>query len=340
MKKATYLICSLLLGYSFSCSSQIKTPHKTEKITFQTGKFQIVGELKIPKEGTKHPLVIMVHGSGPAYSNYFTKIKKTILSAGYATLIWDKPGFGKSKGQLSDKKLQEERAGILLEAINTMKNHPEIDGNLIGVWGISQAGYVIPRAFTKTKDISFMIMVGCPGEDGINQTGYLIKRQLQFAGFSEKEAEEYEEHFKQIFHVKTFEEYIKHAKPLYDNPVQRELGFVSALWDKENWKPHKSDEQGFFNPMTVMEIVTIPALVFFGENDTQVDPIQGVEAYKIALKKAGNKNFRIELIPNGNHNILISETGSIKERSRKGYVPEYLEIMEEWLRGLKTNNKQ
>ena len=334
MKRVFSFIFISFFIFNFSCFSQINIPHKTEEITFQKDSFHIVGELKIPEEGIKHPLVIMVHGDGPAYGSYFTKIKETILGAGYATLMWDKPGFGKSKGQLSEKKLQEERAEILIEAINQMKNRPEIDGNLIGVWGISQAGYVIPRALTKTEDISFMIMVGCPGENGINQTGYLIGRQLQFEGLPEKDAKKFENHFIQLFYAKTFEQYINHAKPLYDNPIQKELGFVSALWDKENWKPHKSDEQGFFDPLTVMETVTIPALVFFGEKDSQVDPIQGLEAYKIALEKAGNKNFRIELIPNGNHNILLTETGSMKERSKKGYVPEYLEIMGKWLRGL------
>ena len=69
----------------------------------------------------------------------------------------------------------------------------------IGVWGISQAGYVIPLALQKTKDISFMIMVGCPGENGIHQTAYLLKRQLQFEGLSEKETNEFKNHFIQLF---------------------------------------------------------------------------------------------------------------------------------------------
>ena len=68
-----------------------------------------------------------------------------------------------------------------------------------------------------------MIKVGCPGESVTFQTAYQIRRQL-------------ENNFIQLFEAETFEEYIKHAQPLYDNPVQRELGFVSALWNKTNWK--------------------------------------------------------------------------------------------------------
>jgi uncharacterized protein len=334
MKRVFSFILISFFVFSFSCSSQINIPHKTEKITFQKNRFQIVGELKIPEEGTKHPLVIMVHGDGPAYRNYFSKLKDCILRAGYATLVWDKPGYGDSNGILNNKHLRAERADVLAAAVEHMKNHPEIDTDRIGVWGISQAGYVIPMALLKTDDISFMIMVGCPGENGINQTGYLIGRQLQFGGFAEKDAKEFENHFVQLFYAKSFEQYIKHAKPLYDNPIQRELGFVSALWNKQNWQPFDSKDEGFFDPITIIETVTIPSLVFFGEKDTQVDPIQGIEAYEKAFQKAGNQNYQIKLIPNANHGIILSETGSMKERSRKGYALEYLEIMEEWLRGL------
>lgn len=181
-------------------------------------------------------------------------------------------------------------------------------------------------------------MVGCPGENGINQTAYLVRRQLEFAGLSAEEANQAEEHFIRIFYAKSFEDYISHAKPLYDNPVQRKLGFVSALWDETNWKPHVPDEEGFYDPITVIEKTTIPALVLFGELDTQADPIQGAKAYMDALTKAGNPHFRVELIPNADHNIILSETGSMKERSRRSakewqnYAPEYLKIMEEWLK--------
>ncbi|UCE20882.1 MAG: alpha/beta hydrolase [Candidatus Aminicenantes bacterium] len=317
--------------------------HEIKKFVFEPGHFKVVGELRIPSGEGKYPLVIMVHGDGPAYKTYFFTLKKCFLQAGYATLMWDKPGFGQSTGKFSQAHLRAERAEILLDAIRHVKCHPSIDSNRIGVWGISQAGYVIPMAYPKTEDISFMIMVGCAGEDGIHQTAYLIRRQLEFEGVTEEEARQAENHFIQIFYAKTFEGYIKHAKPLYDNPVQRKMGFVSALWDETNWKPHSPESEAFYNPIDIIEKITIPVLAFFGEKDTQVDPIQGVEAYKKALTKAGNKNFRVELIPNADHNIILCKTGSMRERRSRSskewqnYAPEYLEIMEEWLKKISRN---
>ncbi|MBN1165200.1 MAG: alpha/beta fold hydrolase [Candidatus Krumholzibacteriota bacterium] len=340
MRRWSILIAASLALSLVSCSSRSGVPHSTEEVTFQSGRFRVKGELRIPPGEGRHPLVIMVHGDGPAHRSYFFKLKETILRAGYATLMWDKPGHGKSTGKFSDENLRKERAQILVDAIAAMKTHPAVDAGRIGVWGISQAGYVIPLALSRTDDISFMILVGCAGENGINQTAYLIRRQLEFAGVSPVEAREAEDHFIRLFYAQTFEEYIIHAKPLYDNPVQRKLGFVSALWDEENWRPHHEGEEGFFDPLEIMEKTTIPALVFFGEKDTQVDPVQGARAYREALSRAGNGNFRVELIAGADHNIILCETGSMEERNRRSgkgwsnYAPAYLEIMEEWLKGL------
>lgn len=335
---------AIWIGIVWICTTFIFTCYgksiSAETIRFQSNPFDITAELRKPEGEGPYPLVIFVHGDGPAYRSHSSTLKACVLDAGYATLMWDKPGYGESTGEFSSGHLRRERAGILVDAIETMKKHPEIDGSRIGVWGISQAGYVIPMALEKTNDIAFMILVGCPGENGIQQTAYLIKRQLESEGFSDEVAQNAENHFIRLFHAETFEEYIQHARPLYDNPVQRDLGFVSALWDKDNWKPIDPGREGFYDPMDVMETVTVPALVFFGAKDTQVDPIQGREAYQNAFKHAGNKNFQIEIIDDADHNIILCETGSMRERSRRtrkgwsNYAPEYIEIMGTWLKAL------
>jgi pimeloyl-ACP methyl ester carboxylesterase len=100
------------------------------------------------------------------------------------------------------------------------------------------------------------------------------------------------------------------------------------------------DGEYYWNPIEVIEKTTIPVLAVFGEKDTQIDPIQGAQAYRDALTHAGNRNFRIELIPGTDHNIILSETGCIEEREDRSrsewtnYAPQYLDIIEEWLKEL------
>jgi len=67
--------------------------------------------------------------------------------AGYATFIWDKPGYGKSTGKFDEKQLLHQRAKILIHAIEAIKKEPLIDHRRIGLWGISQGGYVMSIMF-------------------------------------------------------------------------------------------------------------------------------------------------------------------------------------------------
>lgn len=306
-------------------------------IQFTSGKFEIHAELLTPTSDGPHGLVIMVHGDGPAYMRYFSAIKQNFLKAGYATLIWDKPGFGKSKGNLSDKTLAEERAQILLDAINEMKSNSNIDAGDIGVWGISQAGYVIPRALHSTDDISFMILVGAAGENGIRQTAYYIYQQLICEGASEDSAKLAEQQFIGLFYAKTFDQYYDFAKPLVDDPKIRQMGFVTAMWAEDQWKAYEGDEQSFYDPISAIQNTNIPTLVFFGALDKNVNPLQGVEAYTSAFEIAGNNNSQVKLVDGADHDIIISETGCARERASRNtkgwsnYAPEYLHTMQEWL---------
>lgn len=84
-------------------------------------------------------------------------------------------------------------------------------------------------------------------------------------------------------------------------------------------------------------------LVFLGEKDRNVNPFQSVEAYKNALRKAGNQNFPVERISETDHNNILCKTSCQKERRNRtrkewsNYAPAYLDQMEDWLKKLSLN---
>ncbi len=308
-----------------------------EDVQFTSGGFEVHGELLTPAGDGPHGLVIMVHGDGPAYIRYYSRIKQTFLEVGYATLIWDKPGFGKSKGHLSDKTLAKERAQILLDAINEIKGRSNIDAGDIGVWGISQAGYVIPRVLPSSDAISFIILVGAAGENGIRQTAYYIYQQLICEGVPEDTARLAEQRFIGLYYARTFGEYRDAAKPLVDDPRIRKMGFVTAMWKEDQWKAYEGDEESFYDPVSAIRNADIPTLVVFGALDKNVNPLQGVKAFTSALEIASSSNSQVELIDGADHDIIMSETGCAHERAARttkgwsNYAPEYLQTMREWL---------
>ncbi len=322
-------------------------PPRVEEIIFHSGSFKVVGDLRLPAGRSPHPVVVFVHGDGPndrTAGGTYPPIMERMERAGYATLAWDKPGTGESTGQIDRSRLGEQRAQIVLDAIEILKAHPDIDARQIGLWGISQAGYVMPRALSRSADIAFMIAVSCPGMAGVGQGAYLVSAQAVCAGVPEEEAEQMRRLLTEIESAPTYNEYVQYKVALDALPGIASaaiFGYRTGVRPEEEWHVHDAESEYVWNPIQVIEQVTIPVLAFFGEKDTQVDPIQGAQAYQEALGRAGNPSFRVELIPGTDHNIIVSETGCLDEREKRprsewtNYPPEYLDTLEEWLRELR-----
>src|SRR5512136_3026400 len=95
-----------------------------EEITFQSGEFTLVGDLRTPSGTGPFPVVLFVHGDGPANRTMFgmyLPIMERMLRAGYAVFSWDNPGVGESTGTTSSFQRTQQQAQIAMGAIKVMK---------------------------------------------------------------------------------------------------------------------------------------------------------------------------------------------------------------------------
>jgi pimeloyl-ACP methyl ester carboxylesterase len=343
MKK--FLLALLLTLFLCGCGNRVAIEQmenrkfgdqeaRGEEIDFQSGKFKLVGELRMPLEGENHPAIIMLHGSGGATRNGrvpFIPLIEIFLRNGYAVFSWDKPGSGESTGDFSDELTQ--RAEILVDGIKVLTEHPSIDPDRIGLWGISQAGWVMPLAIEQSEDVAFMIVVSGGAEDSIEQMAYQVGQQVVCKGGSQEQEALVEQYWAQMNKATLYEDYREAAEVLVEIP-QIQAAYNLSLNEKENWKAWPRDIDAFIDPMEVIEHTTIPMLVFYGELDKNIDPVQGAEAYEAALQSAGNQDYQIEVLPNVGHVLTPAKTGCLNEAGGSTYTPEYLEILEEWLQHL------
>ena len=307
-----------------------------QEICFETKDFSIVGDLRFPEEGSIHPVIIMVHGSGNATRNGavdFEPMIEIFLRNGYAVLSWDKPGSGVSTGQLENGYVIFQRADIIAEAVEVLKENPSIDPTNIGLWGISQAGWVMPKAMEKTDGISFMIVVSGGGEDGIDQGAFQQGQMLLCDGGSLEDATTVEQYWSEMNKAETYEEYRNAVEILLEVP------WITAntplfLQNEENWTPWPRDIDAFYDPMTTIRKSKIPILAFYGGKDRYVDPFQGADAYEAAFEVAGNSQDQLCFIENANHVMIQAETGCPGEVVGNQYMTDYLETMEFWLMDL------
>jgi alpha/beta superfamily hydrolase len=85
-----------------------------------------------------------------------------LIRHGMAVLTYDKRGVGGSTGDWNTASF-EELASDVVAGFRYMKTRDDIDSTHIGLLGVSQAGWVMPLAALRAKDIAFLISVSGPG---------------------------------------------------------------------------------------------------------------------------------------------------------------------------------
>ena len=341
-KYAVLLCLFLFIAASGSYTEEKNTNWHEEEIGFTAGGFSLKGVLVKPEASGPFPAVIFIHGDGPinrTMLGYYVPIWEKFVEAGYACMSWDKPGVGKSTGGFGDNTLFHDRASIAAEAVRFLGAREDIDGKRIGLWGISQAGYIMPLATSLTDNISFMIAVSCPGMNSIEQGAYFIEKQLIDEGVEFQEAGKCAEYYLKSRYAKSYDEYFKYVELLGKQPYLKRTGWAE-ITPEDRYAPLQPDSQSLFNPVSVLEEITFPVLAVFGEKDTQIPPEISAEAYRDALQKTGNEHFKVIMFPDADHVIFNTITGSLKEWEDKfrnqhmDYAPGYLDTMAVWLEGL------
>jgi uncharacterized protein len=368
-RKLTFLFLVILLLLP-ACARQPQ-PARIEEITFQSGEFTLVGDLRTPAGTGPFPVVLFVHGDNLANRTMFgmyLPIMERMLRAGYAVFSWDNPGAGESTGTTDRYRITQQQAQILMDAIKVMKAHPDIDSDRIGLWGVSMAGWVMPRVLMESDDVAFMICQSCGSMSGHDEFAFLTVAQGYCGGVPEEDADRLEILLAELDEARTFntyEGYLHYREVLDELAALGSVTVPSSVVSEAGWLANDPDSPAW-SPVHVYEQVRIPVLAIWGERDTRVDPIRAAHAYRDALEQAGNSNYRIEIIPGADHILTPSETGCISEEGQRlerilakqgftledldaldpqdpvlltlgsawPYAPEYLDLIEEWLRGL------
>jgi pimeloyl-ACP methyl ester carboxylesterase len=137
--------------------------------TFPSGDIRLAYTLDLPAGTGPFPAIVMGHGSGEVTRQQLTSLALGLVQAGFAVLRYDKRGVGGSGGvyEVAGNVANSERvfpilAGDMLAGIEFLKTRPEVDPARIGLFGVSQAGWIIPLAASRSSDVKFMILVVGP----------------------------------------------------------------------------------------------------------------------------------------------------------------------------------
>ena len=180
----------------------------------------------------------------------------------------------------------------------------------IGLQGDSQAGWVIPIAAARTRDIAFIVMVAASGVSPAQQEVFSMEHKIRSARLSERVVDTGR----------------KARKLLDDYAYAVYQGRLPATDDLQEVIRLRTDH----DPVPVLEQISQPVLIILGEADAFVPTKHSAAVFDTVLRKAGNRDYTIIVYPGANHGIQVPTTNA-QDETTFTYVDGYRDTMTSWV---------
>jgi pimeloyl-ACP methyl ester carboxylesterase len=268
-------------------------------------------ELRIERDGASlaasyspagETVIVALHGAGEGTRDYplYRHLHEVLPPAGIGVVTFDRRGEGGSTGDSSRGRfeLQVEDALAVLEAI---------DAERIGLWGISQGGWVGPLAAAASEEVAFLVLIASTGVTPAEQMMYAVEKQLLLAGYGEDvvaRALELRRRFEDWVHTTAPEPDEELAADLWaglDEPWWSQVWLPPTLLDAESVRLW-IDEMDF-DPRPIFARVRVPTLLFYGEADSWTP----VEPSVAAWRAARGPEVEIVVVPCAEHDLRLSD---------------------------------
>jgi pimeloyl-ACP methyl ester carboxylesterase len=303
--------------------------------SFKSGANTLKGVLVVPKTRGPHPAVVFVHGSGGLDRDHWTThpaLREHLARHGIASLCWDKPGVGASTGDWTRQSFRD-RAHEAIDAVKLLKARPDIDRKHVGLWGISQGGWICPLAASLSPDVAFIILVSAPAGTIEEQDLYRVEHEMHADNMPEED-------------MKKALAFVRRRLTLIRDGSYEKLAAAQREVSGENWFKNYVHHLGpgdfafgkkniRYDGRPILKQVQCPVLVIVGERDTIVSAKTSAAQIADILKRAGNKDVTVKLLANADHFMHVTKTGGPKEIHARGrkreFVPGYFATITDWL---------
>ncbi len=322
------------------CACQVcarSAPLREEQVQFSNGGIRLAGTVVLPAGIGRHPAVVMFHGSGPQARDAF--MARWFAKQGLVALTYDKRGVGDSSGDYRQVPFTD-LCGDGLAGIDLLKARKEVDPQRIGVWGVSQGGWLGPLAASRSREVAFVIAVSGPGVSPGEQMIFYYASELRAQGFSDSEIADASSLRSKVWHYLATGAGYAEAKAalvrdrsrrwyaavqaqndglfaMSDSAILDDPSVRSRLWFRVEMN---------YDPTAALRRLSAPALFLFGEKDELVPVGKSVEIIRRTLTETHTCEFTIKVFPGADHGIYVASADGTRR-----FAPGYLDSIREWL---------
>jgi dienelactone hydrolase len=241
--------------------------------------------------GAARPGVVLVTGSGSGVPREHLLTEATEFARrGLAVLIYDK----RSAGYTGFRRSFSDLAGDALGAVRTLRSQPGVDPAKVGIWGLSEGGWVAPLAASRSADVAFVIVVGGNAMSPIRQQTWNEASGLRRQGVSGS---------------------------LID---RAHLNLARLAADAGLFAEARFDARG------VLERVRQPLLGVWGGRDLQTPPEDNPPLFAQALRRGGNSHYTFRFFAGADH--AAHQTPDRGVTRGAALAPGYADLVTSWVR--------
>jgi uncharacterized protein len=292
------IVPTLLLFSLWAAKQTVQAQVVEEEVSFHSGDITLHGIVLIPAQSEPGPAIALIHGAGLGLRDENRAVAEAFASAGFLVLIYDKRTEGYSPDPIGGRSYSL-LADDAIAAVQMLQQRDDVDPAQVGLWGLSEGGWVAPLAATRSDDVAFVITVAGGGIGPTEQTAWATEGELRRQGVTS-------------------------------------AGSLRALAD-HTYRFLVSAElfaEGTYDPVPVLEELQQPILAIWGAADRIMPATASARVMQEALERSGHQHHVLRLIPNASHNI----TAVVGSRAGDDFAPGYVELMVSWIRQVTAGN--
>ncbi len=289
--------------FSFERAAHEQKQPEEREVTFRNGNTTLAGSVLLPNNAkNKAPGIVFLHGSG-AEGRWASRYLATRFArAGFAALIWDKRGVGKSQGDWKTATL-DDFAADAVAAIERLRSMPEVDSDRVGIHGHSQGGTLAPLIATKAPRVAFIIGSSASGLSAEDVEIYSIENSLDLASLSTEEVSAARNYIRLL--VTTAYRDLPHQQLLERWQQVKGKPWAIEPPPEENYYWSWSPQWAKYDPLRYWREVRQPVLLVYGANDQVVPARASAAAITSVLMNGLATSATVNIFPDADHTLRV-----------------------------------
>lgn len=160
-----WFLAGFLIAFTTPAFSDVLEDAQKQRVMISAGDITLGATLFKPKGSSKDiPAIVTAHGSAPTTRDEVGFYTYRALQMGFAVLSFDKRGTGVSTGTYkkfsveNSEEMFDALAMDVVHAVRWLADQRGIDTSRIGLFGGSQAGWIMPLAASREPLVKFIIV--------------------------------------------------------------------------------------------------------------------------------------------------------------------------------------